>query len=216
VVPRKTGTDTDFTGRIFGRLTVLAFGGRTNSRKFWLCRCSCGAEKRMREDGLIAGAQSCGCLTREISSVTNRARIQHGHSRRGKHSPVYVSWAKMRRRCLVPEDQHYPLYGGRGITICERWLTFESFLADMGPRPQGATLDRYPDNNGNYEPRNCRWATQKQQSNNTRVNVLVEYQGVTKTATEWAEYMNWPKRIVYMRLRAGWSVERALSTPPRG
>jgi hypothetical protein len=212
--PKKIAIDTDLTGRGFGRLTVIAFGGRTKSRKFWLCRCTCGTETRMREDGLVAGNQSCGCLTTEVSAANGKASTKHGHTSRGKRSRTYVSWVKMRRRCLVPADEHYRLYGGRGITVCRRWLIFENFLADMGERPEGTTLDRYPDKNGNYEPGNCRWATQKEQCNNTRLNVMVEYQGVTKTATQWAESMNWPKRTVYMRLRAGWTVERALTTTP--
>ena len=92
----------------------------------------------------------------------------------------------MKQRCFNPKEKRFLDYGGRGITVSERWMVFENFLADMGLRPEGKTLDRYPDKNGNYEPGNCRWATPKQQSNNLRNNHLIEFQGVTRTVTEWS------------------------------
>lgn len=98
-------------------------------------------------------------------------RTTHGHTVAGQRSPTYASWASMHDRCLNPKDKGYPYYGGRGITICERWrgeTGFKNFLADMGPRPRGKSIDRFPNNDGNYEPGNCRWATAKQQINNRR------------------------------------------------
>lgn len=96
--------------------------------------------------------------------------LRHGHNTREAKSPTYQSWAGMKSRCLNPHDDNFHNYGGRGISICKRWLKFENFLADMGKRPVGRTLDRFPDKNGNYERRNCRWATWKEQMNNTRRN----------------------------------------------
>lgn len=110
-------------------------------------------------------SRSCGCLQKEMASE----RRTHGHSR-GKHwngTPTYLSWRAMKVRCTYAKHQGWKNYGGRGIKVCDRWLnSFENFLADMKERPKGTTLDRYPDNNGNYEPGNCRWATPKQQRHN--------------------------------------------------
>jgi hypothetical protein len=108
---------------------------------------------------------------------------------------------------------HFDNYGGRGITVCERWLSFENFYEDMGDRPEGMTLDRHPDFNGNYEPGNCRWATDTEQHNNTRANRVISHNGETKTLTQWARSLGIEPGTLKERIRKGWSIEEALSTP---
>lgn len=155
----------DLSGQRFGRLTVVA---RTDRRPgaWWRCVCDCGGEKVTRASLLRNGeTQSCGCLQKERTSEASKT---HGHAPRGKKGPTYVSWRNALARCNNPLWHAYHLYGGRGITICERWASsFANFLADMGERPPGHTLDRL-DPDGNYEPGNCRWATPKQQAQNRR------------------------------------------------
>lgn len=120
----------------------------------------------------------------------------------------------MRTRCLNPKSDQYPQYGGRGIKVAEAWDSFEVFLADMGERPAGTTLDRWPDVNGDYRPGNCRWATMRQQENNKRNNVLLTHAGKTQTVAEWAREKGLIYQTIRARLRAGWSVAEALDMPP--
>lgn len=139
--------------------------------------------------------------------------IKHGMTRiNGVSTPTYVSWQRMKNRCLNPAAIDYPRYGGRGIVICDRWLhSFENFLADMGLRPDGLQLDRI-DNEGNYEPTNCRWISKRGNARNRSSNVLLTVDGVTKTATEWGEETGLGETIL-SRISRGWSHERAVRTP---
>lgn len=158
-------------GRRFGRLTVLSYAGPDKNRNAkWLCRCECGTEAVVRGFQMESGrAASCGCLMREKNGALLKARAtRHGHDRRGQRTPEYRAWVNMRRRCEDPKHISFKWYGGRGIKVCERWQTYENFFADVGSRPPGMTLDRYPDNDGDYGPANFRWATPKQQANNRR------------------------------------------------
>lgn len=127
-----------------------------------------------------------------------------------KNEPAYRSWMQMRRRCLSPLSHVWKDYGGRGITICKRWSNYENFLQDLGPRPKGMSLDRI-DNNGNYEPGNCRWTTQKIQSNNTRSNRLMSAFGRTMNLSEWAEQTGVKLGTIWIRLERGFDAESALS-----
>lgn len=156
----------DITGQKFGRLTAQKWVGRSkHNHSIWLCRCECGNTIEVVLGSLRKSlTQSCGCLYREVFSVRNNS-FKHGASTRRKQTPEYMSWQAMKVRCENPNASNYHLYGGRGIKVCKRWRSsFPNFLADMGSRPKGKTLDRYPDGDGNYEPGNCRWATPKQQA----------------------------------------------------
>lgn len=136
----------------------------------------------------------------------------HGHSFvNGKATPEYNAWSSMKKRCLSPNSRNYASYGGRGITVCDRWSSsFEAFFADMGPRPSGYSLDRI-DNDGPYSPENCRWADKWQQASNRRDNHLVEINGAVMTVTDAARQVGANVETVRTRLSRGWSIERALS-----
>lgn len=154
----------DLTGKVFGRLTVLERGDIKSGKTYWRCRCACGNELSIRGTSLSLGlSESCGCLKNEVCGARTRT---HGHTANGR-SGTYISWMAMHARCKNPKHKQYENYGGRGIKVCERWDTFANFLADMGERPDDKTLDR-KDANGNYEPDNCRWATNSQQQKNKR------------------------------------------------
>ena len=155
-------------GKRFERLLVQNRAPNQGTRAAWHCLCDCGGQIIVNSWSLIHGrVKSCGCLRRE--RLNNQAK--HGCTARDSRTSEYQSWVAMHNRCTNSRQKAYKDYGGRGITICDRWQGehgFENFLADMGPRPAGTSLDRFPNNDGNYQPDNCRWATIIQQNNNTR------------------------------------------------
>ena len=193
-------------GKVFTRLTVIGFGGRVNKSSYWVCECECNNIVNVRAGHLKSGATtSCGC--KRMDSNT-----KHGHTTRIADSPTYKSWENMVQRCSNPKTCGYENYGGRGIKVCDRWKKFENFLTDMGVRPEGKTLDRYPDNDGDYCQDNCRWATRKEQNSNKRNNHLLTFNGETKTVTQWASDLGVSRNTIFSRLFRGYSSERTLTT----
>ena len=164
------GKKLNLTNKKFGRLTAIENTGKrgSNNRFIWLCKCECGKYKEVNSKDLLRKhTKSCGCLNNEKRTQTGKSTKTHGHTCDRKQTLTYNSWMSMKYRCLNPKQKGYEYWGGRGITICERWMKFENFLEDMGERPEGMTLDRI-DNDGNYEHSNCKWSTLKEQNNNRR------------------------------------------------
>lgn len=210
--------------RRFGRITIIEYGGcpisrvvnthRSNrpsngSSFYWHGICECGTPTLTLGKHLLSGrTQSCGCLSKELTSVRNRT---HGLA---KH-PLYRKWVDMHTRCSNPKSQSYKYYGGRGITVCERWKSFEDFYHDMIPTwKRGLTLER-KEANGNYTPENCIWATHIEQCNNRRRNRKITFNGQTLTAIQWERKIGKPWYTIVRRLNSGWSVEDALTKTDR-
>ena len=193
----------DLSGMVFGRLTASE---RADGR-FWMCVCSCGKSCRVRSDLLRQNiTRSCGCLRAET-----RGNLKHGHS--FPPSPEYIIWQGMMQRCADLANEGY---GGRGIIVCDEWRDFSKFLEDMGARPSPMhSLDRFPDQNGNYEKSNCRWATPKQQQRNTRSNIVIEFRGVEMLFIEAVEMAGVSYHRAWQRMKRGWAAERAILEPPQ-
>lgn len=199
----------NITGQRFSRLVAIRrvpSDGRPNTR--WEFLCDCGSTVIVLLGAVRRGStKSCGCIRRETCASQASNRFTH----RMTNTPTYRSWSAMRGRCTRPNDPAFDRYGGRGIKVCDRWLnSFENFLEDMGERPEGKTLDR-ENNDGNYEPGNCRWATRIEQQNNRRNSRKIDHNGLSLTAAEWTRKLGLGRGAVTTRLFAGWTVERALS-----
>ncbi len=196
----------DLTGLSFDRLTVLNLSGYLGVVIAYDCLCRCGIKVRIRGTNLTNGhTKSCGCAQQESRCAPRK----HG----GSGTPEHRIWKDMRRRCRNPKNKRFKDYGGRGITICERWGDFAKFREDMGRRPSPShTLDR-KDNDGHYTPENCRWATPLEQANNTRGNRYITHGDITMTLSQWERHLRLPSGTVRQRLWNGWSEEMALTTP---
>lgn len=205
----------DLTGQTFGRLKVVKRVSEIGVGLIkWLCVCDCGEQTTVSAGDLKSGhTQSCGCFRRERSRQLSTI---HGLSRSSEHR----IWSGMIFRCENPNATRWDRYGGRGIKVCDRWrygedgLTgFECFLSDMGSRPSPQhSIDRY-DHDGDYEPDNCRWATERQQQNNRSTNRRISYKGRTRTLSQWARAYEMNTSVLWRRLRKGWTIEAALNTP---
>lgn len=222
----------DISGQKFGRLTVLhKLPPRDNGGSNWLCRCECGAEFTAIGSNIRKGdTRSCGCLAAEWSKhlgsnkefISKRAAAVtlHGHKRRGGMTAEYRTWLGIKRRCHDVGYKDYANWGGRGIAVCERWdESFECFLADMGPRPPGHSIDRI-NPQGDYSPENCRWATAQQQGETKRSNIAVTVNGVSfPTLASACRHFGVGTTVANFRIKAGIDVATAVShtgrLPPR-
>lgn len=214
---RKIGVKEQVTkGDRFGRWTVIkeVESLQTSSRKIRriLCKCDCGTEKIVRYDNLVNGiSRSCGCYMREFNSKNRRKFPQDTVKSR-----IYTIWNGIKCRCYTKSSMSYKRYGAKGITMCDEWrdnfMTFYDWSINNG-YTDNLTIDRI-DSNGNYEPSNCRWATYKEQANNTSSNVLVTHNGESHTLAMWGEILGiQPQTLNYRINHAKWSIEKALTTP---
>ena len=199
-------------GNIVGRLRVVSFAGmragKRARRVFWNCECECGNIISVDAGNLISNhTLSCGCLLKDRT-------VKHGLW----GGPEYRCWAKMIQRCTNKNDAHYPRYGNAGVSVCERWKTFAAFYEDMGTRPSlGHTLDRFPDNQGNYEPGNVRWATISEQSENKKNTRLITYRGETHCLKRWAIKLGMsPMTLRHRIIKKKMDVHLAFTSPIRG
>lgn len=181
----------DLVGQRFGRLTVAAYLYTRAKRAYWLTLCDCWRTK-VASGASLQGKKvsSCGCFRASLGGLSG--------------TPTYISWRSMLGRCYKPSPINKASYFDRGIKVCKRWHDYRKFLRDMGDRPLGKTLDRI-DVNGNYCKRNCRWATQTEQMNNTRVNRRITVDGETHTQTEWERIKGISIGTIYARMKNGWS-----------
>lgn len=188
----------DLTGEKFGRLTVIGLDESKNTRKtYWICQCECGGIKSARSDSLLCGAiKSCGCMKKEQDKV-NLGRTTHGQ----EGTRLYLIWQKMKDRCSNTNNPHYCRYGGRGIKVCDEWdnsfVPFYEWAINNGYTEE-LTLDRI-DNDGNYKPSNCRWATMQEQCNNRSSNIKITIGNATKTLLQWCEIFEVDYRTVLSR-----------------
>ena len=193
----------DIKGQKFGRWTVLDKDNPKKSSTMWKCICDCGSAKSVNGKSLRRGlSTSCGCFN------TEKARAQGTHGQAGrengnKETPEYRIWGGMKKRCSNPKAQRYENYGGRGIRVCDRWHSFLNFFEDMGARPSTKHSLERNDNNGNYEPNNCRWATVKEQANNTTRNIILDIDGVKMTLVEASSHFGISYSSVYRKVQSG-------------
>ena len=198
-------TRVNLVGHVFGRLTVIRLLGTHKNQHYWKCECSCGGVAEVPTRSLRNGnTSSCGCLVTERSVAKSRT---HGMS----GTPIYGMWRRMIQRCEDKNCTDYKYYGGRGISVCPEWHDFETFLKDVGERPEGLTLDRIRNDEG-YAPGNVRWVSRADQMKNTRICRFLEHDGQIKTVSDWAREKGIKPRTLNARLNVlGYTVEEALS-----
>lgn len=202
-------------GKRWGRIEVVADGepewrwGRYH--RMWLVRCDCGSEF-LKSVSEVNSGRTRQCLP------CYRARLtKHGDAKRGLQSREYRIWSGLKGRCLDPLDHKYPSYGGRGIKVCARWVDdYANFLTDMGRAPSNKHQIDRKNNDGDYEPGNCRWVTPKENARNKRTNRIVTAHGISMTASQWAERLGVSRGVIYNRLDRGWGPERAVSERKHG
>jgi hypothetical protein len=220
------GQIVDLTGKRFGRLVVIRFAGIDPKKRAstWDVKCDCGKEFTINSGARLTTGKtkSCGCLQRE---TVGKLRRKHGHSTGYKQSPIHAVWQAMLRRCLTKTHKHYADYGGRGITVCDRWLPQNNgllnFIADLGDRPDPKLTIERRDNNLGYSPENCYWGTWVAQGANKRNSRKLEFRGRTEIASEWARITGIPNRTILNRMNQGQPAEQVLrpwsqTQPPEG
>ena len=208
----------DLTGQRFGRLVVIVREpNKTLSsgkkKTMWKCACDCGQEAVVRAECLKSGyTKSCGCLSNEMF---HKMITKHGHCK----ERLYSIWQAIRQRCLNPNDAEYKSYGGRGISVCDEWSDYLAFRSwayssgyDENAPYRACTIDRI-DNDGNYEPSNCRWVNMDAQMRNKSNHRNITYKGVTKPLVVWAEDLGLSASLLDNRIRRGWSIEETLTIP---
>jgi hypothetical protein len=199
----------DLTGHRYGRLLVTGPAPKTGANARWYATCDCGARVNVLGPNLRTGStRSCGCLAMELAKAKPSLTLRHGMT----DTPTWRVWSSMLKRCFSKNTQAYKDYGARGITVCDRWRTFENFHADMGDRPDGLTLDRI-DMNGDYEPGNCRWATVAEQNRNKRDTKRITFNGKTLCVAEWARELEVSVATLWRRIKRGWPMEEVLTKP---
>ena len=202
----------DLTGQKFNMLTVKTFAFIRDSHAYWNCVCDCGKESVVCASRLLRGTtKSCGCLIK----TTPRPRGKRVYIRTVEKDRLYNIFMEMKKRCYNSNCRSYKDYGARGIAICNEWLCnpklFRLWSLTNGYRDD-LTIDRI-NVNGNYEPNNCRWVSAKKQANNRRSNLLITFEGKTMSAAEWCELKGWNRHVIPARLKSGWSLEKAMTTP---
>lgn len=200
----------DLTGHVFGKWTVIEFAGRSVAQNatYWACRCECGSTRNVCGPTLTRSESvSCGCTKAEIARKTFSRHSQYG-------TPEYFIWIGIKDRCYRTRNPGYKNYGGRGIQVCDRWKnSFDLFLSDMGPRPSRQhQIDRI-DNDKDYCPENCRWATRRQQCNNKRTTHLLTVDGEAKSIAEWARETGISQGTIWRRISLGWQSSDAVKRP---
>lgn len=209
-----------FAPEQFGRLTTLGpafrlpIGKKGQRATSVVCRCECGEVGVYLQNNIRKGhARSCGCFQ---SDSTAKRATRHGCRRPGKTTPEYQTWCVMLARCKNPQNPRYADYGGRGIKVCDRWAQFENFLADMVQKPSPKHSIERIDNDGDYCPENCKWATTEEQANNKRCNRTITMLGETKTMAQWAKQFGISDTNIWQRIEVlGWSEQKAVTKPVR-
>ena len=211
---KNTNKVKDLTGMKFGRLTVLKIDeGRSGRKTFWICQCDCGNIKSVRSDSLQSGRiKSCGCLKRK----TDAENLAKAHKHKMSKTPLYNVWQNMKSRCYNENDTRFADWGGRGICVCDEWrhdfMAFYDWAVTHG-YSDGLTIDRI-DNDGNYCPENCRWATMKEQENNRSNSRLFTMNGKTQTLALWCDEYGQSYKTIYKRIFVlGWDFEKAITSP---
>ena len=192
------------SGERYGRWLVLGRFKRESNSSQAFCKCDCGTEKYVRFTHLKSGRSvSCGCYRKELYTVHGKSDFR-----------IYQVWADMKGRCQNKKDRNYKNYGGRGVSVCEEWQEFQPFMewALVNGYADALTIERI-DNNGNYEPDNCKWVMQSEQCQNRRSCNYITYKGITKNITQWAKETGLHRAVLYYRISSGWSIEKAFTTP---
>lgn len=211
----------DYINKTYNRLTIISFeepriyankNGYFKKATIVKCLCECGnIWKGLLTSVINNKTKSCGCFSKEIACKNGKNNTKHNLVK----SSEYKTWRAIKARCLNPKNPAFHNYGGRGITICDRWLnSFENFLEDMGRKPsKNHSIDRI-NNNGNYELSNCKWSSKKEQSNNQRINKIVTYNEKTQTLRQWSEELKIDYNTLFSRINTSkWSIEKAFKTP---